>query len=305
MRALQFHEYGPADVLRVEDIPAPHPGPGEIRIAVRASGVTPADHRIRSGEFRHLLPVTFPHTLGIDAAGVVDEIGAGVTGVRTGDAVFGLTDLAKLGGANAEYAVLALWAAKPEALSWEQAGGAAGNTETSGRVLDLLRITEGDTLLIEGAAGGVGSLAVQLAVARGARVIGTASPRNHDFLAGLGAEPVSYGPGLAGRVGGPVDAVFDCAGSGSLGDLVALAGGPDRVVTIADFHAAEHGVRQSRTAGPGADPQSRTALGVAARLAGQGRFTVPVAGVFPLAEAAAAHRLSETGHARGKVVLTP
>lgn len=305
MRALQFHEYGPAGVLRVDDIPQPHPGPGEIRIAVRASGVTPADHRLRSGEFRDLLPVTLPHTLGADAAGVVDEIGAGVTGVRTGDEVFGLTDLAKLGGANAEYAVLTLWAAKPAALSWEQAGGAAGNTETSGRVLDLLKVTAGDTLLVEGAAGGVGSLAVQLARARGARVIGTASERNHEFLAGLGAEPVTYGPGLAGRISGTVDAVFDCAGSGSLAELVAIAGGPARVVTIADFDGARHGVHMSRSAGPGADAQSVGALPEAARLAERGRFTVPVAAVFRLDEAAAAHRLSETRHARGKIVLTP
>ncbi|SDT39285.1 NADP-dependent oxidoreductase [Actinoplanes derwentensis] len=304
MRALQFFEYGPADVLRVTEIPEPHPGPGEIRIAVRTSGVTPADWKLRSGALQHRLPLPLPHALGVDAAGVVDEIGAGVTGVAPGDEVYGMTDLARLGGANAEYAVLNLWAAKPAALSWEQAGGAAANTETAVRVLDLLTITGGDTLLVEGAAGGVGTLAIQLARARGARVIGTASAHNHEFLAGLGAEPVTYGPGLAGRLGGPVDAVFDCAGSGSLAELVTVAGGPGRVVTIADFTAPEHGVHMSRSAGPGADPQSRDALSVAARLAGEGRFTVPLAGVFPLNEAAAAHRLGETGHACGKIVLS-
>ncbi|BCJ49524.1 hypothetical protein Asp14428_09990 [Actinoplanes sp. NBRC 14428] len=188
--------------------------------------------------------------------------------------------------------------------------GAAANIETATRVLDLLGVREGTTLLLEGAAGGVGTMAVQLAAARGATVIGTASTRNHDFLAGLGATPTTYGPGLAGRVAdlapGGVDAVFDCAGSGSLPDLVALAGGPARVVTIADLDAAAHGVHQSRTGGgQGADPQSAGALDAAVRLAGQGRLTVPVAAVFPLAEAAVAHELSESGHARGKIVLTP
>ncbi|GAA1609315.1 NADP-dependent oxidoreductase [Actinoplanes couchii] len=300
MRALQFFEYGSADVLRVAEIPEPHPGPGEIRIAVRSSGVTPADWKLRSGAFQQLIPLTLPHTLGIDAAGVVDEIGDGVTGVAVGDEVYGMASLERMGGANADFAILTLWGPKPAAWSWDEAGGAAGNTETSVRVLDLLAIGSGDTLLIEGAAGGVGSMAVQLARARGARVIGTASAGNHEFLAGLGATPVTYGPGLAGRLDGPVDAVFDCAGSGSLAELVAIAGGPARVVTIADFTGAEHGVRMSRTGGPGAEPQSRDALTIAAAVPG---LTVPLAGVFALEDAAGAHRLSETGHVRGKVVL--
>ncbi|HWS38300.1 MAG TPA: NADP-dependent oxidoreductase [Actinoplanes sp.] len=300
MRALQFFEYGPADVLRVTEVPEPHPGPGEIRIAVRSSGVTPADWKLRSGAFQQMIPLTLPHTLGIDAAGVVDEIGEGVTGVAIGDEVYGMADLARMGGANADFAVLTLWGPKPAAWSWDEAGGAGGNTETSVRVLDLLAIEPGETVLIEGAAGGVGSLAVQLAKARGARVIGTASTRNHTFLAELGATPVTYGPGLAGRLDGPVDAVFDCAGSGSLAELVAVAGGPERVVTIADLTGADHGVRMSRTGGPGAGPQSRHALVLAAEVPG---LTVPLAGVFALEDAAEAHRLSETGHVRGKVVL--
>jgi NADPH:quinone reductase-like Zn-dependent oxidoreductase len=303
MRALQFSEYGPAGVLRVVEAPEPHAGPGQIRVAVRASGVTPADWYLRSGRFRDRLPLTLPHVPGVDAAGVVDEVGAGVTDVRPGDAVFGVVDVARLGGANAGYAVLTGWAAKPDALSWEQAGGAAANVETATRVLDRLGVGPGTTLLIEGAAGGVGTVAVQLAAARGATVIGTASARNHDFLAGLGATPTTYGPGLRDRVG-PVDAVLDCAGSGSLPDLVALAGDPDRVVTVADLNAAAYGVHLSHSGGPGADPQALGGLAVAAALAEQGRFTVPVAAAFPLEDAVAAHELSETGHARGKIVLT-
>ncbi|EMF02109.1 NADP-dependent oxidoreductase [Streptomyces mobaraensis NBRC 13819 = DSM 40847] len=309
MRALTFAEYGPASVLRVADVPEPHAGRDRIRVRVRASGLTPADCRLRAGRFRDVAPLRLPHVLGMDAAGVVDEVGPGVTGIRPGDEVFGLVDVAELGGANAEYAVLAAWARKPDALSWEQAGGAAGNVETATRALDRLRVGAGTTLLIEGAAGGVGTVAVQLAAARGATVIGTAGVRNHTFVAGLGATPTTYGPGLEERVAtlapDGVDAALDCAGSGSLPALVDLAGSPDRVVTIADTNAAEHGVHHTRSAGPGADPQALEGLAVAAALAGQGRFTVPVAAVFPLDDAAAAHRLSETGHARGKIVLTP
>nr|WP_280913297.1 NADP-dependent oxidoreductase [Streptomyces sp. SAI-208] len=195
------------------------------------------------------MPVRLPHVLGVDAAGVVDEVSAGVDDVRPGDEVFGivsLTELGQLGGANAEYAVLSAWALKPNTLSWEQAGGVAVNVETAARALDLLKVGAGSTLLIEGAAGGVGTLAVQLAVARGATVIGTASPHNHDFLADLGAEPTTYGPGLPEWVGvltlGGVDLVLDCVGSGSLPDLVDLASTAERVVTLADMNAAEYGV---------------------------------------------------------------
>ncbi|MFG2968725.1 NADP-dependent oxidoreductase [Streptomyces sp. NPDC048288] len=308
MRALTFSVYGPASVLEVTDVPEPHAGPGRVRVSVRASGVTPADCRLRAGQLRTMMPVALPHVLGVDAAGVVDEVGPGVTGVQVGDAVFGIVDLAELGGANAEYAVLAVWAPKPDALTWEQAAAAA-NIETAARALDRLKADTGTVLLIEGAAGGVGTVAVQLAAARGATVIGTASSRNHAFVAELGAIPIAYGPGTAERVGalglGGVDAVLDCAGSGSLPDLVDLVESPDRVVTIADLNAARYGVHLSRSAGPGADPQAVDGLAEAAGLAQQGRFTVPLAAAFALEDAAAAHLLSETGHARGKIVLTP
>ncbi|MDX3067768.1 NADP-dependent oxidoreductase [Streptomyces scabiei] len=308
MRALTFSEYGPASVLGVVDVPEPHAGPGRIRVTVRASGVTPSDCSLRAGRLRDMMPLPLPHVLGMDAAGVVDEVGPGVTGVRPGDAVFGIVDLAVFGGANAEYTVLTAWSPKPDALSWEQAGGAAANVETATRVLDRLKVGTGTTLLIEGAAGGVGTVAIQLAAARGATVIGTAGARNHEFVAGLGAIPTTYGPGLGERVNllAPegVDAVLDCAGSGSLPDLVDLTASPDRVVTIADLNAAKYGVHMSGSVGPGADRQAVEGLAAAAALAQQGRFTVPVAAAFSLEDAAAAHQLSETGHASGKIVLT-
>ncbi|MDI5965165.1 NADP-dependent oxidoreductase [Streptantibioticus silvisoli] len=307
MFALQYSQFGPPGVLGVGEAEAPHAGPGEVRIAVRASGVTPSDGKLRAGALGDRA-LKWPHIPGMDAAGVVDEVGAGVTGTALGDAVFGLVDIARLGGAAAEFAVLTAWAAKPDAFSWEQAGAAASGIETSTRVLDALRVTAGTTLLIDGAAGGVGSAAVQLAAARGATVIGTASQANHAFLAGLGATPTVYGPGLAERVAalapGGVDAVLDAAGAGSLPDLVAIAGDADRVVTIADMHAHDHGVRLSHTAPGSTATPGYAGLPLAASLAAQGRFTVPLYAVFALVDAARAHELSATGHARGKIVLT-
>ncbi|MFD5831031.1 NADP-dependent oxidoreductase [Lentzea sp. NPDC060358] len=293
MRALLYTEHGPADVLEVGEMAEPHPGAGKIRIAVRASGVTPADTALRAGRLGRRVPL--PHVPGVDAAGVVDEIGEGVTGVELGDEVFGIVDLAELGGANAGHAVLAAWAPKPAALSWEQAGGAAANTETATRALDLLQVGEGTRLLVAGAAGGVGTLAIQLAVARGAEVVGTAGPRTQDFVAGLGATPVTHGAGLANRVP-EITAVLHCAGE--IADLVTIAGSPDRVLTIADTSPPD-GVRSSFLG----DRQALHGLADAAALADEGLFTVPLAGVFPLGEGAAAHRLSETGHAHGKIVL--
>jgi NADPH:quinone reductase-like Zn-dependent oxidoreductase len=315
MRAVQFSEYGPPSVVRVAEVEAPHAGPREIRVAVRASGVSPGETYIRSGRLRDVVPTTFPYRTGFDAAGVVDEVGDGVTGVGIGDEVFGMTDSAAR-GANADFAVLAAWAPKPAAWSWAEAGGAAGSVETATRVLDRLAAGAGHTVLVQGAAGGVGTIAVQLAVARGATVIGTASEHNHDFLRSLGAEPTTYGTGLVERIRAlapaGVDAVFDCAG-GALPDLIAIAGDPARVVTIApDFTAAAHGVHLSHGApaddtgaamGAPADPLALHGLAIAVTLAGEGRLRVPVAAAFPLAEAAAAHELSESRHARGKIVL--
>ncbi|MDX6281423.1 MAG: hypothetical protein QOH03_2494 [Kribbellaceae bacterium] len=314
MRAIEFTEYGPPGVLRVVEVEEPQAGPGEIRIVVRASGISPGETYIRSGRLRELVPITFPYRTGFDAAGVVDQVGAGVTGVQVGDEVFGMTSMTRR-AANADFVVLAGWASKPSAWSWEEAGGAAGSVETATRVLDRLGVEDGQTVLVQGAAGAVGTVAIQLAVARGARVIGTASERNHHFLRSLGAEPTTYGDGLAERVEGVaadgVDAVFDCAG-GALPDLIAIVGDPARVVTIADFGAAAHGVHMSHGApaeetgtslGAGADSLAIYGLEIAAALAAEGRLWVPVAAAFPLEEAAAAHELSETRHARGKIVL--
>jgi NADPH:quinone reductase-like Zn-dependent oxidoreductase len=297
-----FTEYGGPEVLRVGEVDEPHPGPGQVRIAVRAAGVNPIDWKARSGMLREVMPVSFPVVDGREAAGVVDEVGPDVTGAGGGDEVFGFA----VGGAAAEFAVLDDFARKPAGLSWEEAAGLPVAAETSVRVFTVLGgVGEGQTLVIDGAAGGVGAVAVQLAVARGARVIGTASERNHEFLRSLGAEPTTYGPGLVERVRAlapdGVDLAFDTAGQGGVRDLITLTGDPAGVATIADFGAAALGVKVTG----GADRRAVEALAEAAELIEAGRLHVPVAQTFTFAQAAEAHRVSQDGHVRGKLILVP
>ena len=297
MKAARFSRFGGPEVLEITDLPDSHPGPGQVRIAVRAAGVNPSDWKKRRG----LMDQQLPQTMGHEAAGVVDELGDGVTGVAIGDRVFGFTaDEA----AQAELAVLAWYAPIPASLGFAEAAALPAAVETATRALDQLGVTAGSTLLINGASGSVGSAAVQLAVARGARVIGTASPANHEYLRSLGAEPVAYGEGLAGRVRAlapdGVDAALDVAGSGVLPELIELAGGPGHVVTIADYAGARaHGVRFSS----GDAGRALHALAGIGELIESGRFSLPVARTFPLAEIAQAHRAGEDGHVRGKLVL--
>jgi NADPH:quinone reductase-like Zn-dependent oxidoreductase len=300
MQAVQFDEYGDPSVLHLAEAPEPHAGPGQVRVAVRAVGVNPIDWKIRSGMMAAFNPQTFPITPGYEVAGVVDEVGDGVTGVAAGDEVFG----SPVGGGAAQYAVLVAWARKPASLSWAQAGALTVAAETSGRAFALLGPLAGRTLLVHGAAGGVGSAGVQLAVARGATVIGTASEPNHDYLRSLGVTPTTYGDGLVERVAAlapdGVDLVFDTAGS-QLDDLVAIAGGPDHVVTIAGGADAQR-LGLHHTGGAGAERAWDT-LDEVAGLIDAGRFSLPVQQTFPLAEAGEAQRISQDGHVRGKLVL--
>jgi NADPH:quinone reductase-like Zn-dependent oxidoreductase len=182
MFAVQFDRFGPPELLSVGPFPEPHASRGEVRVRVRAAGVSPVDVALRAGRSPSAGQVALPHIPGVDAAGVIDEVGAGVTGVAVGDEVFGVVDVSRLGGASAEFAILRFWAARSASMWWEQAGAGGTSIETATRVLDLLDAHEGTTLLIDGAAGGVGSVAVQLAIARGARVIGTGSPDNQTFI---------------------------------------------------------------------------------------------------------------------------
>ncbi|MBB4685116.1 NADP-dependent oxidoreductase [Amycolatopsis jiangsuensis] len=297
MKAAAFRRFGGPEVLELVDLPDPRPGPGQVRIVVCAAGVNASDWKKRQG----LMDQELPQTMGHEAAGIVDELGAGVTDVAVGDRVFGFSAVA---GAQAELAVLSHYAPIPPALDFAAAAALPSAIETAARALDQLGVESGRTVLVNGASGSVGSAAVQLAVARGARVIGTGSPATHDFLRSLGAEPVAYGAGMTDRIRAltpdGVDRALDVAGSGVLPELIALAGGPDRVVTLADFAGAEqHGVRFSRG-------DAGRALYVLARigeLVESGRFTVPVGQTFPLSEVAEAHRVGESGRVRGKLVL--
>jgi NADPH:quinone reductase-like Zn-dependent oxidoreductase len=297
MKAVRFDRFGGPEVLEIVELPAPHPGPGQVRIAVRAAGVNPSDWKKRQG----LMDEELPQTMGHEAAGVVDELGAGVADVAVGDRVFGFSAEA---AAQAELAVLSSYAPIPPSLGFAGAAALPAAVETATRALDQLGVGSGGTLLVNGASGSVGSAAVQLAVVRGARVIGTAGPANHDYLRSLGAEPVAYGEGLLDRVRalapGGVDTALDVAGSGVLPELIELAGGPEHVVTIADFVGArEHGVRFS-SGDAGRAVHAITEIG---ELVESGRFSLPVARTFPLTEVAEAHRAGENGGVRGKLVL--
>ena len=298
MKAIQFSQFGDPEVLEMVELPDPHPGPGQVRVAVRAAGINPIDWKVRRG----MMGGELPQQTGREAAGVIDEIGEGVSDAAPGDAVFGFV---AAGGGAAELALLSDYAPVPASLDFAGAAGLPVAVETAVRTLDLLGVAEGSTVLINGAAGAVGSSAVQIARERGARVIGTASPGNHDYLRSLGAEPTTYGEGLAARVRelapDGVDAALDAAGGGALPALVELAGGPERVVTIADYEGAQQtGVRMS--GGPGTQ-RAVHALRDIAPLMDAGRFSLPVAQTFPLEQIAEAHRLSETGHVRGKLIL--
>src|SRR4051794_33802213 len=244
MKAVTFASYGAPEVLQVTDVAEPQPGPGQIRIAVRAAGVNPLDWKIRSGAMSAFMPVELPAIDGREAAGVVEEAGEGGEGVAAGDEVFGFAT----GGAAAELALLNAWAHKPAELSFESAAALPVASETSVRAFNELGgVGEGQTLLISGAAGGVGAVATQLALARGARVIATASEGNLEYLRSLGAEATTYGDGLVERVRelapDGVDLAFDVAGKGGVPELIELTGDPAKVVTIADFAAAELGVK--------------------------------------------------------------
>lgn len=300
-RAVQYARYGGPEVLELVEREDPQPGPGQVRLVVRAAAVNPADWKLRTGAFnpgadapRH------PVVPGFDVAGTVDAVGEGVTTPGVGDEVLG----AASGGAQAERALADASAVvpKPAALSWEVAGSLATIVNTAYRVLERLGVSAGQVLLVHGASGGVGMVATQVARARGATVIGTASERHQDDVRALGATAVVHGDGLADRVRAVtdhVDAVFDAAGKGSLGDLVALTGSPDRVVTIAHPDADDHGVEFS--SGGGVD-------GALAEFAGQlaaGRFRAPEVVVYPLEQVGQAQEDNRTGAVGGKLVVIP
>ncbi|MFI6345464.1 NADP-dependent oxidoreductase [Streptomyces sp. NPDC050560] len=306
MRAVSYDSYAPDNSrLTLGELPRPKVGPGQVLVQVRAAGVNPVDWKVMAGGLDAVMDAVFPVIPGWDVAGVVAALGFDVPEFAVGDEVmaYARKDVVH-GGTFAEYVTVPAGAVarKPAALDWPQAGGLPLAGLTALRTLDRLAVGSGDTVLVHGASGGVGGLGVQIARARGARVIGTASERNHDYVRGLGAEPVGHGEGLAERVRalapGGVDAVADFAG-GQLETTLAVLAPGGRHGSIADGQAGEHGgeVIWVRPDGAG--------LTRLAELADRGGLTVEVAATHPLEEVAAAFDASRTGHTRGKLVITP
>ncbi len=308
MKAVRFDEYGPVEVLDVRDVPVPEPGPGQVLVRVKAAGINPGEAKIREGGLHDLWPAKFPSGQGSDFAGVVDTPGPGVTTVAPGDEVIGWVDTRS---SQAEYTVAeaANLVPKPAGLPWEVAGALPVAGFTAWAMVRAVDVTQGDTVVVSGAAGGVGAIAVQLARRKGATVIGLASPSNHDWLTRHGVIPVAYGDGVAGRIrdaapaGRGVDAFLDTHG----GDYVELAlndlkVSPERVDTIVRFDAAaKYGVKvEGNAAGA-----SIATLSELARLAAAKELEVPLANTYPLSDVRTAYSTLAKGHLRGKIVLIP
>ncbi|WP_203616094.1 NADP-dependent oxidoreductase [Streptomyces sp. SID13726] len=305
MRAVRFREYGGVDVLRVEDVARPVPGAGQVLVEVRAAGIQPGEVMIREGARHDRWPATFPSGQGSDLAGVVVETGPQVRGFAVGDEVLGFTHRR---ASHAQFVVAddVNLVSRPEGLPWDVAGSlyVAGTTAYAG--VFAVDPVPGDTVVVSGAAGGVGSLAVQLARRRGATVIGLASERNHNWLTARGVVPVGYGEGVAERIreaaDGRVDAFLDTFGEGYVRLAVELGVRPERINTIRDWRtAAEVG---ARTYGEGS-AACAVVVGELARLAARGDLEVPIARTYPLDRVRDAYRDLEQGHTHGKIVLRP
>ena len=306
-KAVQFDQFGDIDVLDVRDVERPQPRAGEVLVEVKAAGINPGEASIRKGVMKDIFPTTFPSGQGSDFAGVVTETGSGVDEFSVGGEVIGFSEKR---ASHAEFVVVPAenLTAKPAALSWEVAGAlyvAGTSAYAAVRAVDLAK---GDVVAVAGAAGGVGSIAVQLAGLNGATVLGIAGPSNDEWLRAHGVIPVNYGDDLAERLraaapDGRIDAFLDFFGGGYVELAVDELGvAPDRVNTIIDFAAAER--FKVRTAG-NADAANADVLAELAALAADGRLEVPIAEVFALDDVADAFRTLEQRHTRGKLVLRP
>ncbi|MGW9070370.1 NADP-dependent oxidoreductase [Streptomyces yangpuensis] len=305
MKAITYSEYGTPAALTVVDVPKPKVGPGEVLVRVKAAGVNPVDWKLAAGYLDPILEVRHPVIPGWDVAGVVEAVGPDTSDFAVGDEVYGYVrkEWVELGTyAELVAAPVRTLARKPRGLTFEQAAGVPLAGLTAYQSLTRVGVRAGESVLIHSAAGGTGSFGVQIAVALGLRVIGTAGAHNHDYLRSLGAEPVLYGEGLADRVRelapGGVDAALDFYGDDVIETLQSLVGQRDRVVSIADQEAAAKGSHQLWVRPDAAD------LAFLAELADAGKLTVNVEHALPLAEAAKAWELSAAGRTRGKIVLT-
>lgn len=298
-KAVVLTSYGPPDVLVWRDVPMPMPGSGEIRIRVKAAGVSPTDPKIRRGDLAAAFPLAPNAVLGFEVAGVVDAVGPSVSSVGEGDEVASL--LLGLGGYG-EYAIASSWTLKPQNVSWSSAAALPASAEAAIGILKQLGVAPGETLLVLGAAGSVGMIATQLAVSLGVTVIGAVSPRDHELVRSLGALPVDYGAGLVDRVQPirrSVDAVLDAGGKGGLEDAISLAGDTTRVMTLADEHAADLGVALSAPT-PERAPE---AVDETMPLLASGALILRRQRILAMTEAAQAHWLLEKDRAHEKLVL--
>jgi NADPH:quinone reductase-like Zn-dependent oxidoreductase len=297
--AIVMTGYGPPEVLQWAGTTLPEPGEGQIRIKVKAAGISPTDLALRAGYLKDAIPLPPNAVLGFEAAGTVDAIGPGVAGATVGDGVAAM--LFGLGG-YAEYTLASVWTRKPDAVSWADAAALPSSGEAAVGVLRQLNVTGGETLLLFGGGGSVGVIVTQLAVAQGITVISVVGEHDESLVRELGATPVRYGPGLVDRVRavGSVDAVVDAAGKGVLADAIDLAGGPGRVITLSDPAAADFGVTLSQPTpdrAPGALDQTMALLA-------EGRLRLRAHRTMPMQQAAEAHRQLESGRVRERVILT-
>jgi NADPH:quinone reductase-like Zn-dependent oxidoreductase len=305
-RAVRFDRYGDIDVLDVVEVERPEPGPGQALVRVKAAGINPGEASIRKGLMHERWPATFPSGQGSDLAGLVEEVGPDVDAFSAGDEVLGWTDQR---ASQAEFVVVAAdqLTRKPPGVRWEVAGGLFVAGTTAYAAVRAVAAGPGDTVVVSGAAGGVGSLAVQLARLAGAAVIGLAGESNHQWLLEHGAVPVSYGDGVAGRIrevsDDHVDALIDTFGGGYVALAVEDLGvAPERVDTIIDWAAAEqYGVKTEGTAAAA----NVEVLAELVELIDGGQLEVPIARVYPLEEVRDAYRELERRHTRGKIVLVP
>lgn len=301
-RAVRFDQYGGIDVLEVRDVPRPEAGPGEVLVQVKAAGINPGEAMIRSGALDARWPATFPSGQGSDFAGVVAEVGDGVREFGVGDEVLGFSEARS---SQADYVVVPAGQLtdKPAGVSWDVAGALYVAGTTAYAAVGAVRLTAGDVVAVAGAAGGVGTVAVQLAARAGAQVIGIAGPSNDRWLSEHGVVPVNYGDGLADRLRevGRIDAFLDFFGGGYVELAVSELGiAPDRVDTIADFTAVDRfGVKNAGNA----DAGNARILGELAELVAAGHLEVPIAGTFALDDVRRAYETLEKRHTRGKLVL--
>lgn len=305
MRAITYSRFGSADVLELTEVPDPHVGPDTVVVRVRAASVNPVDWKVREGYLEGVIDTTLPAIPGWDVAGVVEQVGLDTPEYQVGDEVYGYVRKDTVhDGTFAELvaAPVRTLARKPASLSFEEAAAVPLAGLTAYQAIQRSGVREGQTVLVHAAAGGVGAFAVQIARALGARVIGTASERNHEFLRSLGAEPVTYGDGLADRVRGlapgGVDVALDLVGGDAVATSAAVLAQGGTIASITDATArTEHGGHYVWVRPSTADLDALTELFDA------GKLSVEVAQVFDLADTADAHRASESGHTRGKVVV--